>query len=332
MPQPVVCLLDPYPPTGPYDRERDIFAERGIELRLADCQRPDDVAEQGRGAEVLLTMAVAVTGAALEALPDCRLVVRWGVGYDSIDVAAATRLGIAVGNCPTYCTEEVADHAAALILAGVRKLALVDRLVRAGEWPVQAYRPIQRLRGQTLGFVGFGRIARATAHKLSGFAFRALAYDPYLPAEVVRQGGAEPVTLADLCAQADIISVHVPLGPSTRHLIGAAELGRLRPSALLVNTSRGPIIDEAALAEALTAGKLAGAALDVFEEEPLPAASPLRQMPNVTLSPHMAAYSEASLVDIRREVCQNAIDWLEQGWMANVVNPEVRERLRPRAR
>jgi len=122
MPQPVVCLLDPYPPTGPYDRERDKFAERGIELRLADCQRPDDVAEQGRGAEVLLTMAVAVTGAALEALPDCRLVVRWGVGYDSIDVAAATRLGIAVGNCPTYCTEEVADHAAALILAGVRIL------------------------------------------------------------------------------------------------------------------------------------------------------------------------------------------------------------------
>lgn len=331
MTKPVVFLVDALAFLGPYGFERATLAAHGIELREGQCQTAEDIVAHGQGAAMLWTLAAPIPREALAALPDCRIALRWGVGYDIIDTAAATEMGIAVANCPTYCTEEVATHASALILDLARKVTQADRAVRAGRWRYTEFKPIQRPSISTLGFVGFGRIARLAAKQLAGFGFRTLAYDPYLPADAVREHGAQPVDLPTLLAESDYVSVHVPLGPDTRHLIGEAELRRMRPSAFLVNTSRGPIIDEAALVRALREGWIAGAALDVAETEPLDAASPLRGMDNVVLTPHMGAYSEQGLPALRREACDTAIRWFTEGWTPNVVNPQVRERLRPRA-
>lgn len=280
---------------------------------------------------MLLNLALPISRAVMAALPDCRLVVRWGVGYDTIDVAAATQLGIAVSNCPTWCTEDVSDHAVALILNSVRKMAWLDQQVRAGRWPWQEYRPIHRLRGQTLGLVGFGRIGGATGRKMSALGLRLLAYDPYLDPPHIRARGAEPVELDVLMATADIVSVHIPLLPTTFHLIGERELRRMKPTAYLINTSRGAVIDEGALVRALSKGWIAGAGLDVFEQEPLPPESLLRTMPNVVMTPHSAGYSEEAVADWRREMCDIVSTWFAGGWPESVVNPEVRSRLRERA-
>lgn len=330
MTKPVVFLADALEFLGPYDYERATLAAHGIELREGHCQTAEDVVAQGQGAEMLWTLAAPISRAALAALPDGRIALRWGVGYDIIDAVAATELGVAVANCPTYCTEEVATHASALILDAARKVSRADRAIRAGCWPYADFKPIQRLSMSTLGFVGFGRIARMTARQMTGFGVRMIAHDPFLPDGTLRAHGVEPVDLPTLLAGSDYVSVHVPLSPDTRHLIGAAELRQMRPSAYLINTSRGSIIDEVALARALQEGWIAGAALDVFETEPLDLTSPLRGMDAVTLTPHMGAYSEQALPALRREACETAIRWFADGWAPNVVNPQVRERLRPR--
>ncbi len=324
------CLVDAVQFLGPYDREVAMLAEREIELRVAYADKPEAVVEGARGAEIVMSYWHPFSRETLAALPDCRLLLRAAVGYDNIDLAAATELGIAVAHSPEYCTEDVADHTAALILASLRRLPQVDRLIRAGGWPTEEYRPFHRVRAQTLGFVGFGRIAQAVARKLAGFEMRVLAYDAYLPAEKVQAAGATPVDLNTLLAEADVVSVHVPLSAETRGLIGEDALRRMKPTAFLVNTSRGPTVDEAALTRALAEGRLGGAALDVFEREPLAADSPLRSLPNTLLSPHMAAYSVEARGDIRQEMCDTAAEWLQTGWARKIVNPQVRERLRRR--
>jgi D-3-phosphoglycerate dehydrogenase / 2-oxoglutarate reductase len=332
MPNRTACLIDALPMFAPFSYEQETLARAGVELRVAECRTTEDVPAYSQGAEVIMSMMLPITRDLLAALPDCRLVMRWAVGYNTVDVDAATELGVAVTNCPTWCTEEVADHAAALILAARRNIALADRLMRAGTWAFQEYRPLRRLPGRTLGLVGFGRIGRATARKLSGFGFRVLAADPFLSAEFVQQHGAELVDLDTLLSESDIVSVHTPLTAGTRHLFGEAELRRMKPTATLVNTARGPIIDEAALTRALQEGWIAHAALDVFEEEPLNPASLLLTLPNVTLTPHMAGYSDDALVSLRQESSDIVIRWFKDGWATTVVNPEVRDRLRPRTR
>ena len=322
------CLVDAVHFLGPYDREQAMLAERGIELRVCYADKPQAVVEGAQGAEIVMSYWHPFSRDTLAALPDCRLLLRAAVGYDNIDLAAATELGIAVANSPEYCTEDVADHTAALVLASLRRLPQVDRLMRAGGWPVEEYRPFHRIGRQTLGFVGFGRIAQAVARKLAGFEMRVLAYDPYLSAEKVQAAGATPVDLNTLLAEADVVSVHVPLSEETRGLIGEDALRRMKPTAFVVNTSRGPTVDEAALTRALTDGRIGGAALDVFEREPLAADSPLRSLPNTLLSPHMAAYSLEARDDIRQEMCDTASEWLQTGWARKIVNPQVRERLR----
>jgi D-3-phosphoglycerate dehydrogenase / 2-oxoglutarate reductase len=328
MSNPTACLIDALPMFAPFSYERETLARAGIELRVAECRTPEEVPAHAQGAEVIMSMMLPITRELLAALPDCRLVMRWAVGYNTVDVEAATELGVAVTNCPTWCTEEVADHAAALVLAARRNIALADRLMRGGTWAFQEYRPLRRLPGRTLGLVGFGRIGRATARKLSGFDLRVLAADPYLDPDFVRQHGAEPVDLDTLLRESDIVSVHTPLHDSTRHLLGERELRLMKPTATLVNTARGPIIDEAALTRALQEGWIASAALDVFEHEPLDPASPLLSLPNVTLTPHMAGYSDDALVSLRQESSDIVIRWFNDGWSNTVVNPEVRDRLR----
>jgi D-3-phosphoglycerate dehydrogenase len=264
-----------------------------LPLREADGSVPPEVGE----ADILISGAAVIDDPAASGLHNVRLVVRPYVGYDDIDTGALTRKGILFANVPDAFIEEVANHAMALILAGNRKLLPTDAFVRRGAWSNgapnrEASRPIRRVSELTLGFVGFGNIARLVLDRARPFGFRFVAADPYVSAEAASAVGVTLLSLDELLAQSDIVSLHVFLSSETRHLIDARRLGLMKRDTFLVNTSRGPVIDERALADALANGRLVGAGLDVFEVEPVPAESPLLTMPNVILTSHIASYSE----------------------------------------
>ena len=285
--------------------ERRTLAGHGVELRLADCTTPRDVVEQARGADVLINQYVPITAEVLDGLPGCRLVVRYGVGVDNVDVEAATGRGVWVANVPDYGRDEVADHAFALALALLRGVAFLDRSVRAGGWDYQVARPLRRLATLTYGVVGCGAIGTAVAHRAAGLGVRVLGYD--LP-QVRSEPPIERVGLEELLEAADLVSLHAALTPESHHLIGAGTLGRMRPSAFLVNTARGGLVDAAALLAALDAGELAGAALDVLEGEPPDELGwRLARHPLVVATPHAAWYSEEAFHTLKSEVAREAL-------------------------
>ena len=317
---------------GPMDYERATLAAAGAELTVARCATAEELIARAAGAQVVwLEWTPHIDRAVLAALAECELVMRWGAGYDQIDVAAATELGVAVANAPAYSTENVAEHTMALLLALARGVVADDRAMRAGLWrepPIAHQRPVshQRLSGHTLGIIGLGRIGRRVAELGLAFGCRVIGHDVRedldLPDQVERADAAEVV------AAADYLTVHTPLGEQTRHLVNGDLLAGAKPGLLLVNTSRGPIVDTAALLAAIDSGIVAAAALDVFETEPLPADSPLRSRPEIVLTPHEAASSAEAEDDLRAEMCQATIQWFTEGWADSVVNPEVRTRLR----
>jgi len=253
----------------------------------------------------ILTCWAPVSGAAIASAPDLRIVARMGVGLDNIDVAEATRRGIWVTNVPDYCTEEVADHAVALSLAWLRGIVPLDRQVRAGRWdPAAAASRLARLETKTAGILGYGRIGRRTAEKLAGLGMRVLALRPRTPGS--EPGPAELVDLDTLVAAADVVILHLPLQAETQHLVDAEFLARLRPGALLVNASRGGLVDTPALIEALRHGSLGAAALDVVEGEPHPSPG-LVELPNVILTPHVGFGSETSVAELRRRASEEVV-------------------------
>lgn len=326
-----VLQVDPVAALLPYDVERRRIEAAGGAFVVGDCKTEADVLEQARNSEILLlSWLPIVTARVMADLPRLRLVVRWGVGFDQIDAQAATELGIAVANAPTYCTDEVAEHAIALLVAAARRVAWYHETMRDGGWPTFGEHPMRRIRGRTLGLIGLGRIGSAVAARAHGLGLRVIACDPHLTEDIIRQRGAEPRALDALLAEADFVSVHVNLSAETYHLLNEGRLRRMRPDATLINTSRGPVVDEAALARVLETGHLAGAALDVYQVEPLAADSSLRRLPNVLLTPHSASWSAEAWEGLRAEVSQVAVDWIETSWCRSVVNPEVRTRLRPR--
>lgn len=250
----------------------------------------------------ILTCWAPVSAAAIHAAPDLKIVARLGVGLDNIAVEAATAKGIVVTNVPDYCVEEVSDHAVGFALAWTRGLVLFDREVRAGRW-VPADANLRRLASLTCGLVGFGRIGRATARKLGAFGCRVLAHDPYMPNDVT---GVEPVSLERLLAESDIVIIHAPLTDGTRHLIDRKRIASMRPGSLLINVSRGAIVDTDAVADALREGHLAGAALDVLESEPAVPAALLAER-GAMLTPHVAFSSDASLLELRRRATEEVV-------------------------
>lgn len=286
------------------DIERAVLQAAGAQLVAMQARSESELAEAVGSADGLLVCYAPVTRRVIERAKRCRVIARYGIGVDNVDVTAATERGIVVTNVPDYCIEEVSDHALALLLACARKVALLDRGVRAGRWEARDAVPIRRLRGQVLGLVGFGKIPRLLAAKARALGLTVLAYDPYVDAGACEEHGARKVELGALLAQADFVSVHAPLTPQTRGLIGEAELRRMKPTAYLINTARGPIVHEAALLRALEEGWIAGAALDVLEHEPPPADHPLLQAPRVILTPHVAFYSEESLQELQRKAAE----------------------------
>jgi D-3-phosphoglycerate dehydrogenase len=315
----------------PFAFEQDAIRRMGGELVIGDCQTEDDVLAQAGDAEILLlSWRPVLTPRVLDGLPGVRLLVRWGVGYDVIDVDAATARGIAVANTPTYATEAVAEETIAFLMSVGRRVMWFHERMRAGEWPNAAANPIQYVRGRTLGIIGLGRIGSAVAWRARGLGMRVIAYDKYVGDEVIRSKQVEPRTFAQVLAESDYISVHVPLKADTRHLIDAAAFAAMRRGVFFINTSRGPVVDEPALVAALQSGQVAGAGIDVYEQEPLPADAPIRKAEHIVLLPHKAAYSEESRLAQQQEVCDTVGNWIRDSWTPNVVNPEVRARLRSR--
>lgn len=304
------------------------LARVGIEWVVGQNRTPDTVLAAAHEADVVMVQSVRplLTGAIIEHLRRCRCIVRLGIGYDSVDVGAATERGILVCNVPAYCVDDVADHSVALLLGCVRHLARQDRWIRDGRWDRAGARPARRLKGHTLGLVGFGRIAQSVARRVSGFDLTVLAYDPFVRAEAMTPFGVQKVELDDLLIRSDFISIHCPLTQETYHLLGSREFGLMKDQVFLVNTSRGPIVDEGALVAALQKGKVWGAGLDVFEQEPLPLDSPLREFDNVIFTPHVGASSEESAADLYRAGCGIAVDVYQGRWPQGVINPEVEGR------
>jgi D-3-phosphoglycerate dehydrogenase len=297
-----------------YDEEKSVLAEVDATVRIFSSSSADEARAAFADADAILVNLFPMTAGIIEALPKCRVISRYGVGYDNVAVDAATRKGIWVAFVPDYCFEEVADHALALLLGCIRKIGYKDRMIRAGKWNLHRDQPCHRVEGKTLGILGYGNAAHTLLRKVSGFGFgRVLMCDPYVRASTVKAAGAVPVDLAVLLAESDFISVHVPLTPETRHMIGRKELALVKPGAILVNTARGPVLDERAVADALRDGRLGAAGLDVFEEEPLPGNSPLRLLDNVIFTDHAGWYSEESVVELKTKAARNAAAVLAGG-------------------
>lgn len=277
---------------------------------------------QVSNADAIMVREATVSRPMIEAMQQCRVIVRYGVGVDNIDSQAAKEKGIYVANVPDYGSEDVAEHALALLLAATRRIATRNRDVRDDQWGIGQREPMFRLAGKILGVVGFGRISRCFVQKASGFGFkRILVVDPLLTDEQASQAGVTRVNLDTLCREADFISLHAPLTPDTHHLIGEAELAKMKPSAVLVNTSRGGLIDEQALINALLQKRIFAAGLDVFESEPLSAKSPLLQMDNTLCTDHTAWFTEESVVELQSKAAHEVRRAFEGEHPLNWVNP-----------
>ena len=274
------------------------LAKRGVEFHYHQLKFAPlaEVIAATRDAEVVIVNMAPVTAELIAGWRKCRLVIRHGVGYDNVDVAALERAGIPLCYIPDYCVEEVAEHASALILACGRKLVasrkvLEDSAAR-GRWDFAPLIPIYRMAGKTLGIIGCGRIGSRVHQKLGSFGFRFLICDPYLTAERQRELGIQVVDHETVFRHSDYITIHTPLNAETRHMVNSRTLALMKPTAYLINTARGPMVDEMALADAVRQGVIAGAAIDVYGAEPPPPNHPLFGLPNVILTPHLAWYAE----------------------------------------
>jgi D-3-phosphoglycerate dehydrogenase len=318
-------VISDEPNFRPFTYERERLGALGIDVVVADVGETA-LAQQAAEAEVVFNLGDVISRPTLECLRCCQMIAFYGIGVDAIDVVAATEMGILVTNCPSFGTEEVADHALALLLACARPLLGFDRAMREGCWEWGPFRPLHSLNRQSIGIIGFGRIGRAMARRLRPLGCRIMFSDPYVHDAPIE--GVAGVSLEELLHTADYVTIHAPLTPDTSGLLSEARLRLMKPTAYVINTGRGAIIDEHALARALTERRIAGAALDVFVCEPLPANHPLLGAPNVILSPHIAGYTEEAFQRIRQTAC-DAVERLRRGeWPEHVVNPT----LRPRAR
>jgi len=300
--------------------ERDVLKSVGAEVVEAPRTDEQTLISLARDADAIGTNWAPVTANVIRAATRCKTVARFGIGLDNISVPTATGLGIPVTNVPDYCVSEVSDHALALLLAAARNVAFFHARTKAGEYNLSAGPPMRRLSGMTLGLIGFGHIARALFPKARALGMTVIANTRRLDDCGT---GCTMVPLDELLARSDFISLHAPLSDSTRHMISGPQLARIKPTAWLINTSRGGLIDNAALEAALAAGRIGGAALDVFEPEPPDLSDPLYKDERVIVTPHAAFVSAESLHELRLRASRQIADALEGKRPANVVNPEV---------
>jgi len=319
-----------YTSVPPIKIDCDALLRLGVDYVEQPAPTEEDLIAVASDADVLIARSEPCTARVVKSLRSCRLIFTPKVGYDNIDLAAATEMGICVANMPGLSADEVSDHAMALLLSLARKLFALDRTVREGHWKVfhgqemQAiWRGISRVRGQTLGLIGFGSIARTLVPKAKAFGLKVLAYDPYVPSEMMKSLGVTSVDLTELLKQSDYVSVHSVLTPETRHLLGLAQFRIMKPTAYVINASRGAILDEDALYEALKQGYIAGAGLDVLEIEPLRMDNRLLGLDNVILTGHSAHYSDQVWAEQARCPAEEVARMLRGEWPKGWVNPQV---------
>jgi D-3-phosphoglycerate dehydrogenase len=300
---------------GQPDIERAELSTLGVEFVLGAATSAEDLVDVAEGATAILAGSPPMFGReVLAQLPACRAIVRYGVGIETIDLEAATERGIIVANVPDYCTEEVATHTVALILACARKLLPAHKAATGGQWQVTAVRPLFSTEDQAVGIIGFGKIGQAVARKLRPFGFEILVYDPYIDDETLAEHSAKAVTSSELFTRSDIISLNAPLNDDTYHLVDEQTLDQMKPTAFIVNTSRGGLIDEEALARALDQDKIAGAALDVMEREPVPRDHALLNSDRILVTPHVAWYTLQSTERMRRLASREVARVLRGEW------------------
>lgn len=312
------------PPSG---LDGEIIGQAGGTLRYVKAANQEQRIHMAQEADVLVIGQVPITRDFLAALPRLKGVVRTGIGVDTVDLEAASDLGVVIANVPDFCRDEVAEHALGLIFAVARKIGFADRLVRRGGWyqgVSASLLPMRQLKGQTLGLIGLGRIGQTVAHKAQGLGLKVIGFDPQVEAAVAKSAGIRWLALDDVLRQADIISLHVPATTGTQHLINKRTLGLMKPGAILINTARGSVVDESALAAALAAGHLAGAGLDVLDTEPPPVPHPLFQFENIVFTCHYASCSVEAYARMRQEMSEQAVQILRGEFPRNLVNQRVR--------
>ncbi len=303
MSRPIVAVADSVFPT--LDPARAALARVNPEIRMSKSAAEDDILAVARDADAILVTYAKLNGSLLRQLERCKVIGRFGLGVDNIDLPAAKEKGIVVTYVPDYCLHEVSDHAMALLLALIRKIPLSNKLVHSGRWEMPAVVPISRIQGRVLGLLGFGNIPRQVAPKARAFGMRVITHDPYVSDEVLRETGVQNVGFDELLGTADYISVHAPLSPQTRGLVNAQAFAKMKKGVLIVNTARGPLIDETALVAALDSGQVGGAALDVLTTEPPAKDSPLFGRDNVILTPHTGFYSVDALEELQSKCARD---------------------------
>ena len=315
-----VVLTDFLKPVAP---EEAVLKEIGVSLTYGDPLTEDDLIELTQEADAIVNVYAPITAKVINAFRKCRVIVRRGIGYDTVDIDAATARGIPVANVPDYCTDEVADHTMTLLLSTVRRIAQAKDQTSSGDWNIKRLLPIPPLNDSLLGLVGFGKIPRAVAARARCFGLKVQTSDPFIPKKIAAEHYVKLISLGSLLKTSDFVSIHVPLSQETRGMISKREFAMMKPSAVLVNTARGPLLNETALIEALQNGKIAAAALDVTDPEPPVPDNPLRKMANVILTPHIAWYSERSAKLLGEKAAQEVVRVLKGYLPKALVNPEV---------
>ncbi|WRS27871.1 C-terminal binding protein [Oscillospiraceae bacterium MB08-C2-2] len=305
------------------DQEREIITGFGAELLTCQLKTEAELIEAVQDVDAVIVQYANITRPVIEAMKKCKMVIKYGIGVNNIDADAATEKGIYVCNVPDYGVEEVSNHAIVLMLSLAKKLTLLNDRMRSGKWGYTPSVPLYRLNGSTLGLVGLGRIPSLVAKKMAGFGLNIVAYDPYAQGAAAKELGVTLVDFDTLCKTSDFVSIHCPQTPQTTHLFNSEVFAKMKKTAYLVNTARGPIVDEAALIEALKSGEIAGAGLDVFEEEPLASASELLKLDNVIATPHCAWYSEEAISTLQRKVAEEVVNVLGGNKPFNCTNPAV---------
>ncbi|RPF54304.1 C-terminal binding protein [Aquisalibacillus elongatus] len=310
-----------------FEPERQVFDEIGVEFILEQCKTEDEIIEKCQDADALLNQYGPISRRVIEALDNLKVVARYGIGFNTVDIDAATENGVVVSNVTDYCLDEVSDHTMALLLSSVRKITQMNNAVKAGNWDYKVSVPVYRMRSCTLGLVGFGNIPQTLTKKAQAFGVNVMAYDPFVPKEVADELNVTLVELDELYAQSDYISVHLPLNKQTEKLISHEAFRKMKSTAFIINTSRGGVIEEQALIQALQENELAGAGLDVLETEPIPDGHPFLNMDQVLLNPHSAFYSVEAEAELKRKSAQNVADVLQGYFPTYIVNQVVKERI-----
>lgn len=304
-----------------YSIQAEIFKKNGIEFILEDCQTEDEIIEKCKDADILLVIYRKITPRIMDALKNCKVILRYGIGYDVIDVPAATERGIKVCNSPTHCLDEVATHTVAMMLAIVRQLVIYNESVKSGKWLANVGIKPHRLSSQTIGLIGFGNIARRVAEFVKGFGMKIVVYDPFVTQDVCDTYGVKAVSMEELFKRSDIISIHVPLMESTEHLINKETIAKMKDGVMIVNTSRGKIVCEKDLLDAVKSGKVEAAALDVIESEPIDRANhEVFETGRIIVSPHAAYNSVEAEQEMMKVLAETAVAVLNGDNPKNIVN------------